>query len=97
LLTDVLDEHRQLIHADNTLLFKVFITIHSHVDFSAQPLTKMIENASSENEILAFARDDLSKVIVDIKGKKAGDDIRKQDILFASRFNVKTDVPQNKK
>lgn len=82
------EEYKQLIHDDGALLFKVTVTVHSAVDFSDQPLTKMIENASSDNDLLALANEDLVKVLGGTgNGRKAGDGIRKQDKLLESRLS----------
>lgn len=93
LLTDFQDEHRNLVHPDGSLLFKVSLTLYSPVDFSRQPLNIMIENASSDSDLLALADEDLAKVIIKPKhGEKlAGEDVRKQDRLFSSRVEAQVD------
>jgi hypothetical protein len=66
----------------------VEITIHSPVAYSDQPLTKLIESASSDRDLLNLANEDLSKVIVAQKGNVPNEQIEKQNRLLHSRIQI---------
>jgi len=73
---------------EGLVYFDVSVTVHSEVSLSDQPLTKMIENAASDSDLLDLANEDLSKVVVKMKGKRAGVEITLQDKLVTSRMGV---------
>ena len=56
--------------------------------YSDQPLTKLIESASSDRDLLNLANEDLSKVIVTQKGNVPNEQIEKQNRLLHSRIQI---------
>ena len=86
LVSDARDEQRQLVHSGDTLVFQCNIIIRSRVEFSQQPLTKMIKSNAGDEELLSAAKEDLVKVLGS-EYNKAKKKMANEVDLVSSRFS----------
>ncbi len=78
-------KHNHIFYNKDTVVFELELTIYSHVNINDQPLTKLVEGADSENDLLKIAQNDISKIVIKAAGRPAGEEKFLQDRLLHAR------------
>ena len=90
----VLDDDRAGYCPDSCLSISVLMEVYGDVDIDSHPLTKAIESAAAQEDLIALANSELTLITRTLPGSKAhlkaGEEFTYQDSLLKQRFHPTT-------